>query len=92
MKIRACIFDLGGTIVDRYSRTPFISLKNTFNKYGIILSDKLIYKDMGMYKLNHIQEIMKNPYIFYKFFATTIISSLLWILTYYIISNNFFTL
>ena len=63
MKIRACIFDLGGTIVDRYSRTPFISLKNTFNKYGIILSDKLIYKDMGMYKLNHIQEIMKNPYI-----------------------------
>ena len=63
MKIRACIFDLGGTIVDRYYRTPFISLKNTFNKYGIILSDKLIYKDMGMYKLNHIQEIMKNPYI-----------------------------
>ena len=25
--IKACIFDLGGTIVDRYSLTPFIAFK-----------------------------------------------------------------
>ena len=42
--------------------------------------------------IGHATSAPKNPYIFYKFFATTIISGLLWILTYYIISNNFFTL
>ena len=29
MKVRACIFNLG-TIVDRYSLFPIVSLKNTF--------------------------------------------------------------
>ena len=42
--------------------------------------------------IGHATSAPKNPYIFYKFFATTIISGLLWILTYYIISNKFFTL
>ena len=63
MKVRGCIFDLGGTIVDRYSRTPFISLKNCFQKRNILLDDKLIFKDMGMHKLDHIKEILKDPYI-----------------------------
>ena len=62
MKVRACIFNLG-TIVDRYSLFPIVSLKNTFNKYGITLNNKLIYDNMGMSKLNHIREIIKNPYI-----------------------------
>ena len=35
----------------------------------------------------HATSAPKNPYIFYKFFASTIISGLLWILTYYIITN-----
>ena len=42
--------------------------------------------------IGHATSAPKNSYIIYKLFATTIISSLLWILTYYIISNNFFTL
>jgi len=63
MNIRACIFDLGGTIVDRYSRTPFLSLKNVFQKRNINIDDRLIFKDMGMHKLNHIQEILKDPYV-----------------------------
>ena len=63
MNIRACIFDLGGTIVDRYSRTPFLSLKNAFQKRNINIDDRLIFKDMGMHKLNHIQEILKDPYV-----------------------------
>ena len=28
--IRACIFDIGGTIVDKYSLTPLLSLKSAF--------------------------------------------------------------
>lgn len=63
MIIRGCIFDLGGTIVDKYSRTPFISLKNCFQKRNILLDDKLIFKDMGMHKLDHIKHILKDPYI-----------------------------
>ena len=30
MVIRSCIFDLGGTLVDRYSLTTILSLKNAF--------------------------------------------------------------
>ena len=30
--IRACIFDLGGTIVDKYSLTPFLSLQKIFSE------------------------------------------------------------
>ena len=35
MKIKACIFDLGGTIVDRYSITPLKSLIETFKTQNI---------------------------------------------------------
>ena len=31
--VRACIFDLGGTIVDKYSLIPFRSFKNAFKKH-----------------------------------------------------------
>ena len=43
--IRACIFDLGGTIVDRYSLTPFLSLKKVFRNYNISVTNKLIFKE-----------------------------------------------
>ena len=47
MRIKACIFDLGGTIVDKYSLSTFISLKNAFNTHFINIPNHLIYKDMG---------------------------------------------
>jgi phosphonoacetaldehyde hydrolase len=58
--IRACVFDLGGTIVDRFSITPLLSLKNTFQKQGIFVNDKLIFKDMGKHKLDHIKDILDD--------------------------------
>lgn len=58
--IKACIFDLGGTIVDRFSITPLLSLKNTFQKQGIFVNDKLIFKDMGKHKLDHIKDILDD--------------------------------
>ena len=33
--VRACIFDLGGTIVDKYSYTPLKSFKQMFANRGI---------------------------------------------------------
>jgi len=56
--IRACIFDLGGTLVDRYSLVPLLALKKTFEKYNIDVEEKLLIKDMGKHKLNHIQDIL----------------------------------
>jgi len=61
--IRLCIFDLGGTLVDPYSLSPFLSLKSAFNKKGININDNLIYKDMGMSKYDHIKEILSNKYV-----------------------------
>lgn len=61
--IRACIFDLGGTIVDKYSRTPFLSLKDTFRNIKINVPNDLIYKDMGLSKQEHIMNILNDPII-----------------------------
>ena len=63
MSIRLCIFDLGGTIVDKYSLSPFISLKHAFQRKRINVHNNLIYKDMGMNKYEHIEEILNDKYI-----------------------------
>jgi phosphonoacetaldehyde hydrolase len=63
MSIRLAVFDLGGTIVDKYSLSPFISLKHAFKNKGINIPNKLIFKDMGKNKLDHISLILNNKYI-----------------------------
>jgi len=62
MSIRLVICDLGGTIVDRYSLSPFISLKQAFKRKRINVNNNLIYKDMGMNKQEHIGEILNDKY------------------------------
>ena len=61
--IKACNFDLGGTIVDRYSLTPLLSLKETFNKRKLYIPNKLLFKDMGNHKREHIRHIINNENI-----------------------------
>ena len=63
MRIKACIFDLGGTIVDRYSITPLLSLRKVFSNRGINVNNTLIQKDMGMNKKDHIVNILNDKYI-----------------------------
>ena len=60
MNIRLAVFDLGGTIVDKYSLSPFISLKHAFKNKGIKIPNKLIFKDMGKSKLEHINDILND--------------------------------
>ena len=60
MSIRLAVFDLGGTIVDKYSLSPFISLKHAFKMKGLNIPNRLIYKDMGIEKHEHITEILKD--------------------------------
>jgi phosphonoacetaldehyde hydrolase len=61
--IRACIFDLGGTIIDRYSKTTFSALHQAFSKYKLPIRDSLIYNDMGLEKIEHIHKILFDPHI-----------------------------
>ena len=58
--VRACIFDLGGTIVDKYSLVPFKSFKNAFKKHNININNNLIFKDMGIEKKQHITNIIHD--------------------------------
>lgn len=66
--IKACIFDLGGTIVDRYSLTPLLSLKKLFQKRDIHLNNGLIFKDMGKNKKDHINLILNDDLILKQWF------------------------
>lgn len=61
--IRLCIFDLGGTIIDKYSLSPFISLKNAFKNNGIDIHNSLIFKDMGKNKKEHVDLILCDNYV-----------------------------
>ena len=61
--IRACIFDLSGTIVDRYSLTSFLSLQKIFANKKIHVNNNLILKDMGIDKRDHIFKIISHKNI-----------------------------
>lgn len=68
MKVKACIFDLGGTIVDRYSITPLKSLIETFKRHNINIRNDLIFKDMGIDKKFHIANILEDKYVYRNWF------------------------
>ena len=65
--LKARIFDLGGTVVDRYSLSPFLSLKEAFKLNNLIINQNLIFNDMGMDKRDHIQKILKDKYVHRNF-------------------------
>ena len=62
--IRLAIFDLGGTIVDKYSLSPFLSLKHAFKMKGLTIPNSLIFKDMGKHKYDHITDILLDEEIY----------------------------
>jgi len=66
--IRLCIFDLGGTIIDKYSLSPFLSLKRAFKNKNINVNNNLIYKDTNINKYEHIREIFNDKYINRKWY------------------------
>ena len=61
--IRLCVFDLGGTIVDKYSLSPFLSLKHAFKTHGVNIHNSLIFDDMGKHKKEHIKLILSDKYV-----------------------------
>ena len=66
--IKACIFDLGGTIVDRYSLIPLLSLKKVFNNRGISINNSLIKDCIGEHKKDYIPKIVNHKFISNQWF------------------------
>ena len=65
--IKGVIFDLSGTIIDKYSLSSFINLRKAFLSKRIDLYPNMLIKDVGKKKLNHIYSI-SNTYDFkYQF-------------------------
>tara|TARA_B100000963_G_C22593343_1_gene656594 strand:+ start:819 stop:1658 length:840 start_codon:yes stop_codon:yes gene_type:complete len=60
MIVKACIFDLGGTIVDRYSFTPLLCLQRAFKGQRINIPLSMIRKDMGLSKEDHIHKLLEE--------------------------------
>ena len=58
--IKGVLFDLGGTVVDKYSLAPLHALDKTFQDIGIVLDPDLIKKDMGNRKDVHIRKILET--------------------------------
>ncbi len=65
-KLRGCIFDWSGTLVDKYSIAPVKSLMDTFKNYDIDVSYDEIRDSMGIRKDKHIEAILEIPNIRYK--------------------------
>ena len=60
-KIQACIFDLGGTVCDKYVLAPATSFKKTFNAFGLCPTMEQIRRPMGKRKNEHINELLLDP-------------------------------
>ncbi len=61
--IQAVIFDLSGTLVDFGSVATIDTMKKVFQSKGISINNKIIKKDMGIKKKNHIKKILTYPMI-----------------------------
>jgi len=62
-QIEALIFDWAGTTVDHGSLAPVKAVSEVFARHGIQLSDADARRDMGIYKKDHIRNILNLPAI-----------------------------
>lgn len=60
-RLEAVIFDWAGTTVDHGSRAPVRAVIELFHLHGVSLSDADARKDMGIFKRDHIRNILAMP-------------------------------
>lgn len=60
-KVRMIVFDVGGTIIDPYVKSPAKVFSTLFERYNITLTNGMIRHSMGKYKKDHIKDILNNP-------------------------------
>jgi phosphonoacetaldehyde hydrolase len=60
-RVEAVIFDWAGTTVDHGSLAPVRAVTELFHRHGIPLTDADARKDMGIFKKDHIRNILAMP-------------------------------
>jgi phosphonoacetaldehyde hydrolase len=60
-RVEAVIFDWSGTTVDHGSLAPLRAVTELFQRHGIRLTDADARKDMGIFKKDHIRNILALP-------------------------------
>ncbi|HEV3330255.1 MAG TPA: phosphonoacetaldehyde hydrolase [Bryobacteraceae bacterium] len=60
-RIEAVIFDWAGTTVDHGSLAPLRAVTKLFSREGIPISDGEARRDMGLFKKDHIRQILAMP-------------------------------
>ncbi len=60
-RLEAVIFDWAGTTVDHGSLAPVRAVTELFHRHGIPLTDADARKDMGIFKRDHIRNILATP-------------------------------
>ena len=58
--IRGCIFNLNGTLVDKYALSTKLSLRDAFYFKNIIVPKKLLQKNIERNKLEQIEKILED--------------------------------
>ena len=59
MKVKAVIFDLGGTIIDKYSLSPLLAIRDSFKEYmNVDVPKSLLLSHIGCRKDIHIEYIL----------------------------------
>jgi phosphonoacetaldehyde hydrolase len=61
--LEAVIFDWAGTTVDHGSLAPVRAITELFHRQGIFLSDADARKDMGIFKRDHIRNVLAMPHV-----------------------------
>jgi phosphonoacetaldehyde hydrolase len=62
-KVEAVIFDWAGTTVDHGSLAPVRAVTELFRHHGIPLVDGDARKDMGIFKRDHIRNVLAMPHV-----------------------------
>jgi len=67
-KIKCIVFDWAGTTIDYGCRAPLLVFIENFKKIGIPISINEASQPIGMLKIDHIRELIKNERIKNEFF------------------------
>ena len=62
-KLRGCIFDWSGTLIDKYSIAPVRSLIDTFRDFKIDVTGDDVRSAMGIRKDEHIKDILNKEHV-----------------------------
>lgn len=62
-RLEAVIFDWAGTTVDHGSLAPVRAVTEIFHRHGIPLTDADARKDMGIFKQDHLRNILAMPHV-----------------------------